>query len=181
MLCIYSNKYHMKKATEKAIGICQKVGKTSGSSKKLLNTIFPRTTVKITTKKGSLILLLYVEQKIARPRKRLQSASMVNLVPFPLFHLMKHLQLSPRERLENTLRKFDRIKKKTQIKRLMNPASIRQANCDTFHDFPCAANARFMCCGQNDNLSYVLNGDKVGGLAGTGSLYVCEVCICSLQ
>ena len=47
----------------------------------------------------------------------------------------------------------------------MNPASIRQAICDTFHDFPCAANARFMGCGQNNNLTVMSSMViKLGGL-----------------
>ena len=165
----------------KAIDLCSKVAKPPDHTKSILNKLFPvRAEGRVAQKRRfdpsdkSVAELSKAKKKAAVPRLggKLRSVTIV-LLDTPV-------SVVPKGKARRALEQNGRVRK-AKIHRSMSASDIREVVCKTFSNLPCARKAKFMCCGQDNYLRFMsnqdLSGDEVVKLAGSGSVYMCEVSV----
>ena len=160
---------------KKAGGICKKVSKPSENTKKLLSKLFPGSGGKSLPTKRPFdpSNVSVAEQSKAKKKAAIPKLAKPRTISFVL--LDAPVPVVPKGKDNGRL-------KKAQIRRSMTASEIREVVCNTFSSLPCARSAKFMTCGKDNRLTITsdqdLDGDEVAKLAGSGSVYMCEVCIC---
>ena len=166
-----------KESTERAISICQRVGKPNEADRKLLNKLYPacslrsRPSLPQKRKFNPLDHSIAGKKKVAIPKV----CKMRTVTAVLLDHLTSTV---PRATARKRLMADGHIKK-IQIRRSMNPSVIRQVIVDAFSSITDASKAKFMRSGRDNTLTIivdqVLSGNDVAEIAGNGSLYLLEV------
>ena len=161
-----------------ARSICNKVSKPSENTKKLLSKLFPGSGSKTLPTKRPFDPsdMSIAEQSRAKKKAAIPKLCKPRTISFVL--LDAPLPVVPKGKARKALEEGGRVKK-VQIRRSMTASAIREVICNTFSSLPCAKTAKFMSCGKDNHLTVASNqdlgGDDVVKLAGSGSVYMCEV------
>ena len=170
--------FQAKESTERAISICQRVGKPNEADRKLLNKLYPACSSRSRPSLPQKRKFNPLDHSIAGKNKVKKKAAIPKVCKMRTVTavLLDHLTSTvPRATARKRLMADGRIKK-IQIRRSMNPSVIRQVIVDAFSSITDASKAKFMRSGRDNTLTIiddqVLSGNDVAEIAGNGSLYL---------
>lgn len=170
----------MKQVTGKAQDYCQKVGKVSEQSAKVLKKLYPAFSSQSGTSRGKRKFDPN-EECIVANEKRKKKATSVRLKPrtFCIVLLPKMTVYVPRGYTRSRLAKQGHVQK-AAFRKNMNAEEVKHAIVSAFSAFELKKYI-FLRCGQDNRLKVVddndLNGDDIFELAGQGSIYICLVSV----
>ena len=157
--------------------MCSKVSKPSESTKRLLSKLFPGGKSVPTKRPFDPAETSIAEQSRVKRKAAIPKLGKPRTISFVLFD--SPIPIVPRGKARKALEESGRVKK-AQIRRSMSASAIREVVSNTFPNLPCVKTAKFMTCGKDNHFTVAssqnLNGEEVVKLAGSGSLYMCEVC-----
>ena len=170
-----------KESTERAISICQRVGKPNEADRKILNKLYPACSSRSRPSLPQKRKFNPLDHSIAEKNKVKKKAAIPKVCKMRTVTavLLDHFTSTVPRATARKRQMADCRIKKIQTRRSMNLSVIRQVIVDAFSSITDASKAKFMRSGRDNTLTIiddqVLSGNDVAEIAGNGSLYLLEV------